>query len=270
MMEHAEAHELLADLALEPSRLTGLERDDSAETEPLRVHVAGCATCTAEIETWRRTWSAFGDARAAGEAPRGDLLRAPASVRAATLAAIAGPTAITAPTAAPAAPVAASRRWSAPRGLSWLAVAAALVIAIGAGSLAWVRTSELDRSRAEAAELAEVAATMDRVLADPVHWVTPLSTVDGAPGGTLAWSNSEIVVISAVLPAPEPGQTYRCWVERAGKRSPIGAMEFTGGTGYWAGVMTGWDGLLTHGARFGVSLVPAAGGEGAPVLIGSI
>jgi hypothetical protein len=263
-MEHAEAHELLADQALEPSRLTGLTADVSAETESLRIHVAGCATCTAEIVAWRRTWLAFGDARGAGESSRAEPLHASASLRAATLAAIAAPSVVAA------GPAAASRRWSAPRSLLWLAVAAALVVAIGAGGLAWVRTTELDRARAESAELASVAATMDRVLAAPVHWITPLATVDGAPGGTLAWSNTEIVVISEVLPVPEPGQTYRCWVERAGKRTPIGSMEFTRGTGYWAGSMTGWDGLLTHGARFGISLVPGSGGEGAPVLIGSI
>jgi hypothetical protein len=269
-MEHAEAHELLADLALEPSRLTGLADDACAETKPLRDHIASCATCAAEIDAWRQTWLAFGDARGAGEPSRAELLQAPASVRAATLAAIAGPVVGSGPVAAPVAPVAATRRWSGPRGLAWLAVAAALVVAIGAGGLAWVRTTELDRARAESAELASVAAMMDRVLAAPVHWITPLATVDGAPGGTLAWSNTEIVVISGVLPVPEPGQTYRCWVERDGKRTPIGSMDFTRGTGYWAGSMSGWDGLLTRGARFGISLVPASGGEGAPVLIGSI
>lgn len=264
-MEHAEAHELLADLALEPSRLAGLADDASVEAEPLRAHVAGCAACAAEIDAWRRTWEAFGAARGVRDLASAELLRTSATLRAATMAAIAAPAVV-----AGAAPVVATRRWSAPRGLPWLAVAAALVVAIGTGGLAWVRTSELDRSRAEVAELAAVAATMDRILADPVHWITPLATVDGAPGGTLAWSNTEIVVISGVLPAPEPGQTYRCWVERDGQRTPIGSMEFTRGTGYWVGSMTGWDGLLTRGARFGISLVPASGGEGAPVLIGSI
>jgi hypothetical protein len=262
-MEHAEAHELLADLALEPSRLTGLDDAAAAETQPLRAHIAGCRTCAAEVVAWRRTWSMFGDARGAGAAFDTELLRAPAANRAATLAAIAGP-------AVMAAPVVVTRRWPAPRALPWLLAAAALVVAIGAGSLAWVRTSDLDRAHAESADLANVAATMDRVLADPVHWITPLTTADGAPGGTLAWSNSEIVVISAALPAPEPGQGYRCWVERNGKRTPLGSMDFTGGTGYWAGSMAGWADLLTPGARFGVSLVRVPGGEGTPVLVGSI
>ena len=267
-MDHAEAHELLADLALEPGRLRALDADESPETEALRAHVAACATCAAEVAAWRRTWTAFGEARAAETAADRELFRSPASVRAQVT------TAIT--TIDPGEPVesqarvVAARRWSGPRGLTWLAAAAALVLALGAGSIAWVRTTELDHARAEAADLAAVAATMDRVLADPVHWVTPLTTADGAPGGTLVWSNSEVVVVSAALPAPEPGQAYRCWVERNGARTPVGSMEFTAGTAYWAGSMAGWADLLVPGARFGVSLVRVPGGDGTPVLIGSI
>ncbi len=156
------------------------------------------------------------------------------------------------------------------RRLPWLAVAAALVVALGAGGLAWVRTAELRQAQAESADLASVAATMDRMLADPVHWITPLTTADGAPGGTLVWSSTEIVVVSGALPAPEPGQAYRCWVEANGTRTPVGWMEFTGGTGYWAGSVAGWADLLKPGARFGVSLVPVPGGDGTPVLVGTL
>jgi hypothetical protein len=199
--------------------------------------------------------------------PDRDVIKAPPALRAQVVASITASAAESAPV-----PLVAHHRPSRglPRRLPWLALAAALVVAIGAGSLAWVRTSELDRARADAVELSAVAATMDHVLASPVHWITPLQTADGAPGGTLAWSATEIVVVTSALPVPEPGQVYRCWVERGGARTPIGAMDFTGGTGYWAGSMTGWGALLVPGSRFGVSLVPASGGGGAPVLIGSI
>ncbi len=261
-MDHAEAHELLADLAFEPARLRALESDASPEAAPLRAHVDLCETCAQEVAAWRRTWVSFADARASARPSDFDMLKAPAGIRARVMEAV-----VTAP---PVVPVGASRRWAASRRLPWLAVAAALVVALGAGSLAWIRTAELGQAQTEAAELASVAATMDRVLADPVHWITPLQTADGAPGGTLVWSNTEIAVVTSALPTPEPGQTYRCWVEHDGKRTPIGAMDFTGGTGYWVGSMSGWGGLLEPGARFGVSLVPASGGGGAPVLIGSI
>jgi len=261
-MDHAEAHEQLADLALEPGRLAALDDDASAETAPLRAHVAACANCAAEVDAWRRTWEAFSDARGASTTTDRDVFKAPAVMRSQILETVRPDVRHT--------PVGASRRWLPAGGLPWLAAAAALVVAVGAGSLAWQRTTDLDHARTEAAELATVAATMDRVLADPVHWITPLTTADGAPGGTLAWSNTEIVVVSSALPTPEPGQVYRCWVERNGVRTPIGAMDFTRGTGYWAGSMSGWEGLLAPGARFGVSLVPATGGGGAPVLIGSI
>lgn len=262
-MDHAEAHEQLADLALEPARLRALERDGSPEAAPLRAHIATCATCGAEAAAWLLTWESFADARASGAVPDRDVLKVPLALRAQVVASIAPPAPASAPT-----PLPGPRRL--PRRLPWLAMAAALVVAIGAGSLAWVRTGELDRARAEAAELSAVTAAMDHVLASPVHWITPLQTADGAPGGTLAWSATEIVVVTSALPMPEPGQVYRCWVEQGGARTTVGAMDFTGGTGYWAGSMSGWVGLLAPGSRFGVSLVPATGGEGAPMLIGSI
>jgi hypothetical protein len=154
---------------------------------------------------------------------------------------------------------------------AWLAAAAALIVALGAGGLAWVRTSELDRSRAETAALASVTATFDHVLATPTHWVTPLRTADGAPGGTLAWSADEVVVVTSALAQPAPGEVYRCWVERDGTRTPVGSMSFSGSTAYWAGSMTGWGGAFAPGATFGVSLVPASGGgDSPPVLVGSL
>ncbi len=151
-----------------------------------------------------------------------------------------------------------------------LAVAAALVIAVGAGSLAWARTSELDQARTENAALTSTAATLDRVLATPSHWVVTLRATDGTAGGTVAWSAAEIVMITTALPAPSSGHTYRCWVESAGVRTPIGSMWFSGSTGYWAASMTAWGTAISPGARFGVSLVSDGGGEGTPVLVGAL
>jgi len=57
-MQHAEAHERLADLALEPRAFLAFDRDRSPDHEGLRAHVSGCATCSADVEAWRGTHAA--------------------------------------------------------------------------------------------------------------------------------------------------------------------------------------------------------------------
>ena len=300
-MQHGEASERLADLALEPARLARLDHDGSAEASALRAHLVDCERCADELGAWRRTWSLVGDAvsspdQAGMDDPRTldgapEVLRAPASLRSRTLAAIAaegrprgaaadrpaapanepGTTPSPVSTPAPASRRATAGRLPLRRGLvPWIAVAAALVIALGAGSMAWTRTRDLDRAQVENAGLTDTMATMNRVLATPAHWVVTLRTPDGTAGGTMAWSGAEIAVVTTAVSSPNSDQSYRCWVERDGVRTPIGPMWFSGSTGYWAGPIEAWGALLVPGARLGVSLVPAAGGPPTPVLEGSL
>jgi hypothetical protein len=283
-MQHAEAQERLADLALEPGRLARLDNDPSPEAAALREHLAACRPCSDELAGWRRTWAHVGIAL---EAPQPDLdgasddamadasevLRAPASLRSRTLARIAAEAVTPAQDSEAGSdpgsrPASRSRRWR--RLTPWLAVAAALVIAIGAGSLAWTRSRSCVRVQAENTGLTATMASLDRVLATPTHWTVTLRTPDGTAGGTVAWSDAEIAVITTALPAPAAGQSYGCWVERDGVRTPIGPMWFSGSTGYWAGGLDGWASLLTPGARFGVSLAPAGGGPATPALVGTL
>ena len=284
-MEHADAQERLADLALEPGRLAALDDDPSSDSEALRRHLAGCFRCAAELAAWRRTWSGLEAASSADN----EVLRAPTSLRDRTVAAITedvpaeearaeeprvgGRPPVRPPErrpdrATPSSEAAGTRRWVRVR--PWFAVAAALAIAIGAGGLAWIRTSELEQARAESLQLASATATLDRVLADPVHWITPLSGAGGTPGGSLAWSPTEVVVIATGLGRPAPGASYRCWVERDGVRTEVGAMSFSGDVGYWAGSMTGWGSSLEPGGTFGVSHVTPDGGDPATVLVGTL
>jgi hypothetical protein len=288
-MQHAEAQERLSDLALEPVRLARLGGDPSPEAGALRAHLAECRQCSDDLAGWHRTWALVGAAlEAPGAAGSGagdgttsemsEMLRAPASLRGRTLARIAaqgdargepvlpaGSSALTGPRATGSPRGMRSRRW-----VRGLAMAAALVIALGAGSVGWVQTHDLDRARAENAGLTATMASLDRVLATPDHWTVTLRTPDGTAGGSVAWSGSEIAVITIALPSPTGGQSYRCWVERDGVRTPIGPMWFSGSTGYWAGPTDGWAALLAPGARLGVSLVPADGGPDTPVLVGTI
>lgn len=303
-MRHAEAQERLSELVLEPGRLARLGDDPSPEAGALRGHLAECRACSDDLAGWRRTWAQVGAALEApgatefdtgggdATADASEVLRAPASLRAKTLARIAaagapggelerqdtssGEGAGRSRSAGPATSSAGRsaqgsrqgsrrRRWT-----PWVAMAAALVIALGAGSLAWTRTRDLDRAQAENAGLAATMANLDRVLGTPVHWTVTLRTPDGVAGGTVAWSGSEIAVITTALPSPAGGQSYGCWVERDGVRTPVGPMWFSGSTGYWAGPVDGWATLLSPGATFGVSVVPAGGGPATPVLVGTL
>lgn len=280
-MDHAAAHEHLADLALEPGRLSTIATDESPDGVAFRRHLDACADCRAELEASRRVYAALDvavepdDLPVPGVAPdagsvRGEIghrrladldrrrVAPPADLRARVLAGARAEAPITAGEAVPRR----GRRPRRPRG-AYLALAAAVIVAVAAGGIAVDRGRQLDATRSEVVELTTATATLDRVLAEPDHWVATLRAVDGTAGGTLAWSDTEVVVLTSALPAPAAGATYRCWIEQGGQRSPVGTMSFADTIGYWAGEMGPWGGPPQPGSRFGVSLVPAGGG-GAP------
>jgi hypothetical protein len=274
-MEHAEAHERLSDLALEPRRLAAFAADPGSETEELRAHVASCEQCATDLAGWQRTWAELGHVTRAGTEP---AVEPPPHLRARVLAALGGaaPTPARDPVSAVVVPIAAGDQAPRPEFVRrrawrpWTLAAAAMLVAVLAVGNSYLRTAELDRLHAETTQLALAAATLDRVLAAEPNWTVTLRTADGTPGGTLAWSATEVVVLTSGLPAPGPGQAYRCWLERAGSRTAMGWMSFSRSTGYWAGPMSNYgNGALRPGGRFGVSLVPT-GGSGTPVLVGEL
>ncbi|MCI0345629.1 MAG: anti-sigma factor [Chloroflexi bacterium] len=266
-MDHAEAHERLADLALDPVRLAGLDHDPASDAAALRRHLASCKECAAELESLRATDSAIRDALAAGgEAGPPAILRPPASLRDRVLAAARAshPSAGVALESVRREPVAAgqnARRW-----LS-LALAAALVGAIGLGSTLGQRIADLNVARDELTEMTDVVEVLDRILAAERHVTVALETADGSPGGVIAWSREEVVVLSTSLDRPPAGREYACWFEEDGKRWKVGSMLFSGSTAYWAGPLDDWNASFDPGTRFGVSLSPQAGGDPLPVLV---
>jgi hypothetical protein len=276
-MDHAAAHEELADLALEPRRLERLEVDEGLDASALRAHVSACADCAAELDAWMRVYRAL--EVTTSESPGGRLRSVertePAGISPAlrdrTLAAIrsAAPPPRLMGVPADAAQVRRGPRpeWGRFGRVGWLAAAAALVIAVGAGGLAFERARETDQARGETTELAAATTSLYRILATPTHWVVTLRTADGAAGGTLAWSGSEVVVLTAAISGPSAGTTYRCWIERGGKRTPVGAMSFAGGIGYWTGSTQSWGGAPIKGDRFGVTAVPDSGMGGGPAVL---
>ena len=288
-MDHAEAHERIADLALEPRRLIGLEHDPAPEAQALLDHVRTCTACRADLDAWRRTHEAvLGTASLAGLVTAGhsgvagahdvpapdDASQAPASLRRA-VAAIAGhslrpvetegrPSVSLAPTAP-----AASRRsgWRLP------ALAAVLVIGlvVGLGAVVADQVARADVARHQVEQLVGLSKSVDRVLRDADHTAISLVGLDGESAGTAAWSSAEIVVMSTALTPPGAGAEYRCWVERDGKRTPIGAMRFADGVAYWWGPLDRYADLPFEGGRLGVSLeLTGQPGSGAPVLLGEL
>jgi hypothetical protein len=259
-MDHAEAHERIADLLLEPDRLGRLGASSQPEDRAFLEHVRGCADCRAELAALgplqlglRRALGGIDDTTtvapiAPPESLRASVLRqAHAEPRAATV-----PKVLLSPF-----PIAirAAARWSAPRWAVGLAAALAIAILGGAAGM------QLQRIAGTAASDSAVAvvSTVERVLAADPHWVVGLRTASGAPAGSVAWSHRDFAVLATGLSAPAKGQVYRCWLEWAGKAAPIGIMDFAGETAYWTGSVGAWASVtLDPTARFIVTLESAA------------
>ena len=282
-MEHAEAHELLADLALEPAKLRSLHADtatpaDRPDVDPalgeLRRHIAACERCLADVDGWLRTWSAVGDARPSDtEADEWDAKHAlvpPDRLRARTLAAIrtSGPRHRPAMLAADAAR--GLGRLLGARAVRGLLAAAAVLALVFAGAVAIQSRADLQRAQSQQSELAATTAALERILAGPSHHVLALHAADGSTGGTLAWSDKEFVVLTSSLSAPATGQEYRCWVQVNGTRTPLGPLSFSDRVASWSGSMAGWEWDFVPGAQFGVSLHGGDGISASPVLVGTI
>jgi hypothetical protein len=287
-LDHASAHELLADLALEPGSLERLAVAPDEEWAALIAHLAVCGDCRREAEAARRTEAAIVDAAAgagglaaiAADRP----IRPPASLRAAVASipgSAAGPGAgigdvrvADRGTAASVglvvrAPVAVhARRSGGARTFALVGLAAAIVVGVAIGSIAVDATGRAASATADRERLQVLIGHVEAILAVPAHVTVPLRTADGAPAGTIAWTDSEIAVVATGLAAPAAGTTYRCWVERGGVRTAIGEMTIVGSTASWVGSVDAWGTIsFSGGGRFGVSLEPGTGGISGPAIL---
>jgi hypothetical protein len=289
-LDHAEAHERLADLALEPG---ALDRIGPAATDALGAHVVTCETCRRDVEAWRRTHARLLVARGPGEGRVGlaqlagdEPIIAPPELRGAVLAAarrtpVAGrspggaagsivvPEEVVAPV--PVVRGAPSMRLPVRGGPAigrLLPLVAVLAIAVVGAGLVVDQAGRLDRAGQEVARLEAVAASLSRVLRDPDHQVVDLRGADGTANGSLSWSSRDLVVLTTALEPPPPDRVYRCWIERNGKRSPVGQMWFAGGSAFWNGMLDEWATTsFEAGGTFGVSLEPVAGPAGNPAVL---
>jgi len=283
-LDHAAAHERLADLGLEPEALPALEASPLPADRALFEHVRGCATCQAEVAATARLRDALQGAFAAmPDLPTLDPILPPQALRAEVLRAARADKVAAAASASEAASTTVPRinlavtpprrswlpAWSAPR---WAAAVAAVLLVALLGTAAGL---QLGRRSAEddIASLNSLVATVDRVLSTNPHWVAGLTTPSGAPGGTVAWTKQDFAVVTTALARPPTGQVYRCWLAWQGRTAAIGQMEFNGPTAYWTGSVGTWATLdVSPGTRFFVTLEsspspPASSGPStAPVL----
>ena len=292
-MDHAEAHELIADIALEPARLEALATASDQVSIAIRGHLETCEACRDELAALvasnRKVRLATGlDAddqrgRVADLAAESGPIAVPSGLKAsilsrigdepsATLAEVARDHGRPAPPTDSRPPATTGRR---PFGLARFVVAAAVVVVVAVGVAFGVgargMASALDTARAGSAHLEAVAAALDRILSTPDHHSVVLFAADGTPGGTVSWSEADVVVLASSLPPPGPDRLYRCWIEQEGVRTPIGTMSVVDGTASWAAPLSRYGGALRSGNRLGVSLVSTDGkGDPQPVLVADL
>lgn len=268
-MDHNEVRELLEDAAVEPGGLERLMAGDTPTAALVAGHLAGCPDCGEELNRLSRSVAVIRP-----------VVRStpPPELREQTLAYIAAVGRPRGPATAAPGPADSSVARERPVGHRFrapVAVAAALVLAVGATGL----LVSVDRDNAARVQSAQVGA-----LADVARWtmwveaapdarrVALASTTGGPAVGRLIFSPSttQVVVVADDLAPPPAGYEYRCWVEIGGTSRPIGKMYLGGGVAYWVGDVADLA-TVPADARFGVSLVDLAqpGTPGEPVLVGA-
>jgi hypothetical protein len=143
---------------------------------------------------------------------------------------------------------------------------------IGFSAITIDQATQRARVAAEATALADLAATVQDVLAVD-HKIVPLQRPDGSTAGSISWSRHDWVVLTSALSEPPSGQRYLCWLEDGSKSVAVGSMEFAGPTAYWAAALDDWQTWeIGPETRFVVTL-EAAGAPartGQPVLEASL
>jgi Anti-sigma-K factor rskA, C-terminal len=257
-VDHAEVRDRLQDALLGPGKLTALEAGASAEGAQLAAHLEACPACRRELDALWETSAAL-----AAAAP--DDLHAPPEARERVLRAIHGTGALRGPGRPQ------LLRPSSVRGLqAWparLAAIAAVVLFAAGGLLAMRLASELDEAAKTTAELSRIVVATEDLLRDPSAVRVALARPDGYEAGSLLASRDQdrIVVLAQDLPEPPSGGSYFCYLERDGRRIPVGYMHLAGDLAYWAGPMAEPADAGSPGDRFLV----VREWDGMPALVGS-
>lgn len=283
-MDHDATREQLELAALEPGGLDRLMAGDTATSQAVAAHLAGCPSCIEELASLQRASRLIRET--VREMPPLDLrARTLAAVRAEGVlrgAAAVSPATVVRATPAPPAEVEVEpptpiRRGRRGLALGWVgAVAAAVVLSVATTS--FIVGGRVDDALAEQAgtiaALEEVTLASLDIGAEPdAEYVELAGTADVSLDGSLVFSptTAELVVVATGLMTPPAGMEYRCWVAVGGTRQGVGKMFFSGRLAYWIGPAPAVSGVSGE-ATFGVSLVNVSGPalDTDPVLLGEL
>ena len=237
-----------------------LDALEPAERRAFEAHVAECATCAEEVRTLRPVADALAHS-APQRTPRPEL-------RARVLDSIVPGAGTTPGVVVPPARTATS---------GWLALAAALVFAVGAGAYAWqlqlrVRTLEgrLDRAEQRASSAEREVAVARRTASDTQATMGVLAAPDlvrielaGQSAAASAraralWSRNRGMVFAATnLPEAPAGRVYQVWVVTAG--GPVSAGLLTPDTNGRAEAYFNTPPDIAPPTAVAVTLEPAGG-----------
>ena len=161
-------------------------------------HLAGCEACRAEVRSFNEVTGLLAQAAPAAEPPPALRARVLAEARQVR-------------------PIASQRSR-----MGWLAAAAALVLAVGAGIYAGRMSSRvgvLEASLAEAHTQVAVADSIIRALTGPEIHVVSLAGTGRQPSARVFWNHTsgKFIVFAFDLPQANSGRTYQLWAISKGK-----------------------------------------------------
>lgn len=208
-------HEWLASAA--PYALDALAPEERAAFE---THLADCASCRAEVQAFREVAGLL--AQAAPPAAPAPGLRGRVLAEARRVRRLGRPV----------------RAWA-----PWLAAAASLVLALGAG---FVARRAATRVRALQAELAARDSTLASLLGPEVH-VVSLAATGRQPTARVFWNHRrQLFIVTAFdLPAAPAGRTYQLWGIAKG-RTPVSMGTFNTDAGGRATLVLPVDPTITQ------------------------
>jgi anti-sigma-K factor RskA len=192
---------------LESAAAYALGALDGPERAEFEAHLAGCTSCKAEVEAYQEVAGLLAHAASAVQPPNGAALRHRILSEAKGVRPI---------SAAPKV----QRRSTTPA--AWLAAAASLLLAVGAGLAYRAERSRVATLEGEVAEERAQVAVRDSTIAaflGPEVHVVSLAQPDQKPSARVFWNHTrQVFIVTAFNVPPAPaGKTYQLWALRKGK-----------------------------------------------------
>jgi anti-sigma-K factor RskA len=189
---------------LESAAAYALDNLDPEERPNFESHLSSCAECRMAVHEFREVAGLLVHASVAEQAPAGLRARVTSLVRA---------DAVRRP---------AVQRRGTLVVLPWLAAAASVLVALGAGEWARRASARVDTLAERASRLDEALSARDSVLVlltGPEVHVVSLAAAGETPVARVFWNHVEqrFIVTAFDLPPAPPGRTYQLWAIARGK-----------------------------------------------------